>query len=151
MESSVILRNLNQLEKSLQKNIDYQDLNYEGVDASSPDNIELRKGSPVLNALKMWLQSRSTSYIRNADYGGFLTETIHEYPFNADSEPLIKSELIKQAAAEFPQAEIIQCEVKCMAPKPYWYVKVAVRDKITGLFAADDYIYGKDASVQIPT
>jgi hypothetical protein len=38
-----------------------------------------------------------------------------------------------------------------MAPKPYWYVKVAVRDKITGLFAADDYIYGKDASEQIPT
>lgn len=151
MASSVILRNLKQLEKSLQKNIDYEDLNYEGVDTSNPDGIELKKGSPVLNAFKMWLQSRSTSYIRNVGYGGYLTETIHTYPFNSDSEELIKSDIIKAAQEEFPNAEIMSCEVKCMAPKPYWYVKVAVRDKITNLLAYDDYFAGKDASVTIPS
>lgn len=151
MASSIILRNLKQLEKSLQKNIDYVDLLYEGVNESSPSSIELRKGSPVLNAFKMWLQSRSTSYIRNAGYGGYLTETIHEYPFSSESENRIKSDIIKAASSEFPTIEIMSCEVKCMAPKPYWYVKVAVRDKITNLLAYDDYFAKKDASVTIPT
>lgn len=150
MASSVILRNIKQLEKSLKKNIDYIDLNYEGVDPSNPALIELRKGSPVLNALKMWLQSRSTSYIRNAGYGGFLTETIHTYEFSPKSESQIRSDIIKAATDEFPTAEIMECEVKCMAPKPYWSVKIAVRDKITNMLAYDDFFANKDASVTIP-
>lgn len=149
MASSVILRNLKQLQKSLQKNIDYVDLSYEGVNTSNPDTIELRKGSPVLNAFKMWLQSRSTSYIRNAGYGGYITETIHTYPFNSDSEATIRSEIIKAATDEFPSAEIMECEVKCMAPKPYWHIRVAVRDKITNLLAYDDFFTNN--SVTIPS
>lgn len=139
MASSVIARNLKQLEKSLQKNIDYLDFDYRGVDEDVP-NIEITKGSVVLNAYKMWLQSRSTSYIRSAGYGGFLTETIHKYPFTEESEKVIETDLKTLTTQEWPEIELLECEVKCMAPKKYWKVRVAVRDKITDLVAYDMFL-----------
>lgn len=147
MASSVIARNLKRLEKSLQKNIDYVDLDYRGVD-KDVYSIELRKGSPVLNAYKMWLQSRSTSYIRNAGFGGFLTETIHNYPFTTESEPIITEDLKSLTTQEWPNITLLQCEVKCMAPKKYWYVKVAVQDRITNLVAYDMYL--TDGNIVMP-
>lgn len=148
MSSSVIMRNLKQLNKSLQKNIDYLDLDYRGVDKDVP-SIELTKGSPLLNAYKMWLQSRSTSYVRNAGYGGFLTETIHQYPFTPDSENAIVEDLKSLTNQEWPNINLLECEVKCMAPKKYWKVRVAVQDKITDLVAYDMYI--TDGSIIMPS
>lgn len=147
MASSVISRNLKQLEKSLQKNIDYVDLDYRGVD-DDVKSIELTKGSPVLNAYKMWLQSRSTSYIRNAGFGGFLTETIHQYPFTPDSEGEILQELKSLTTEQWPNITLLDAEVKCMTPQKYWKVRVAVQDKITNLVAYDMYI--TDGSIVTP-
>lgn len=148
MSSSVIMRNLKQLNKSLQKNIDYLDLDYRGVD-NDVKSIELTKGSPLLNAYKMWLQSRSTSYVRNAGYGGFLTETIHQYPFTSDSESAIVEDLKSLTNQEWSNINLLECEVKCMAPQKYWKVRVAVQDKITNLVAYDMYI--TDGSIIMPS
>lgn len=148
MSSSVIMRNLKQLNKSLQKNIDYLDLDYRGVDKNVA-SIEITKGTPLLNAYKMWLQSRSTSYIRNAGYGGFLTEKIHQYPFTSDSESSIVEDLKSLTNQEWPNINLLECEVKCMAPQKYWKVKVAVQDKITNLVAYDMYI--TDGSIIMPS
>lgn len=148
MASSIIARNIKQLEKSLQKNIDYLDLDYRGVDRDVLD-VELTKGSVVLNAYKMWLQSRSTSYIREAGTGGFLTEDIHHYPFEAASEPIIENDLRSMTAEQWPDIELLECEVKCMAPQKYWKVRVAVRDKITDLIAYDMYL--TDNSIVTPS
>lgn len=147
MASSVIARNIKQLEKSLQKNIDYLDLDYRGVD-KEVYNVELTKGSAVLNAYKMWLQSRSTSYIRHTGYGGFLTETIHQYPFTIESEEQIISDLRSLSVEEWPEIELLECEVHCMSPAKYWKVRVAVRDKITNLLAYDMYLL--DNSIATP-
>ncbi len=139
MASSVIARNLKQLEKSLQKNIDYLDFDYRGVDADVPD-IEITRGTVQLNAYKMWLQSRSTSYIRNSGYGGFLTETIFNYPFVKDSEEIIEQDLRMLTSEQWPEIELLECEVTCMAPKKYWKVRVAVRDKLTNMLAYDMFL-----------
>lgn len=139
MASSIIARNIKQLEKSLQKNIDYLDLDYRGVDPDVAE-IELSKGSAVLNAYKMWLQSRSTSYIRNSGYGGFLTENIHRYPFTTESEEIIETDLRALTTEEWPEIELLECEVHCMSPAKYWKVRVAVRDRITNLIAYDMYL-----------
>ena len=34
----------------------------------------------------------------------------------------------------------MEVEVKCMSPKKFWKVRVAVRDKITGLLAYDMFL-----------
>ena len=115
MANSIIARNIKQLEKSLQKNIDYLDLDYRGVDPNVGD-IEITKGSVVLNAYKMWLQSRSTSYIREAGYGGFFTEAIHQYEFSPESEPIIENDLRAATQEEWPDIELMEVEVKCMSP-----------------------------------
>lgn len=140
MASSVIIRNLKQLNKSLQKNIDYVDLDYRGVCEDLGSDIEVTKGSVVLNAYKMWLQSRSTSYIRDAGYGGFLTEDIFNYEFSTESEAQIVADLKALTVEQWPDIELLECEVHCMAPAKYWKVRVAVRDKITNLIAYDMYL-----------
>lgn len=148
MASSIIARNIKQLEKSLQKNIDYLDLDYRGVDKDAFD-IELTKGSVVLNAYKIWLQSRSTSYIRESGTGGFLTEDIHQYPFEPASEPIIENDLRSLTVEQWPDIELLECEVKCMTPQKYWKVRVAVRDRITDLIAYDMYL--TDNSIVMPS
>lgn len=139
MANSIIARNIKQLEKSLKKNIDYLDLDYRGVDKDVGD-IELTRGSVVLNAYKLWLQSRSTSYIREAGFGGFFTENIHKYEFVPESEPIIERDLRAVTQEEWPDIELMDVEVKCMAPKKFWKVRVAVRDKITNLLAYDMFL-----------
>ena len=139
MANSIIARNIKQLEKSLKKNIDYLDLDYRGVDKDVGD-IELTRGSVVLNAYKLWLQSRSTSYIREAGFGGFFTENIHKYDFVPESEPIIERDLRAVTQEEWPDIELMEVEVKCMAPKKYWKVRVAVRDRITNLLAYDMFL-----------
>lgn len=140
MASSIILRNMKQLEQSLQKNIDYIDFNYNGVKNKSAAGFKLAGASPVLNAFKIWLQSKSTDYIRNAGRGGFFNEEIFRYPFNASSEEPIAKAIIALAAQEFPTVQIIDLEVKCMAPKKYWKVKVAVQDKLTNMVSFDMHL-----------
>lgn len=135
MASSVILRNLSQLNKSLQKNIDYVDINYNGYEKNK--SLILKKGSPTLNAYKIWLQSKSTDYNRDPGKGGFFEGNLHEYPFSADSEVEIEADLRRKTAELFPDLNLINVTVKCMAPAKYWAVKVIVSDKITGLVGVD--------------
>lgn len=135
MASSVILRNLSQLNKSLQKNIDYVDLNYIGYDKDK--TLVLKKGSPILNRYKIWLQSKSTDYTRNAGFGGFFQNNLNEYEFSSSSETQIEADLRAKTEQLFPDLNLISVEVKCMAPAKYWNVKVVVSDKMTGLVGAD--------------
>lgn len=143
---SLVQRNLKRLEKTLKKNITYIDLNYKGAVTKEnsrtalSEPIELTAGSPVLNAYKMWLQSRSTSYIRNAGFGGYVAETIFNYPFTKDYEEVIASDIQNLTVEYWPNIDLLSVEVKCMAPKKYWEIKVSVRDKLTNLAAYDMYI-----------
>ena len=135
MASSVILRNLSQLEKSLQQNINYVDIDYRGP--RDGYGTVLTKGSPLLNEYKIWLQSSKTDYIRDYGKGGFFAYNLNEYEFSSASEEKIEQDLIAATKAQFPSINIIACEVKCMSPKRYWKVKVVVSDKMTGLIGAD--------------
>lgn len=144
--TSMIQRNLKRLEKTLKKNITYIDLNYKGAvqqennATALAEPVELTAGSPVLNAYKMWLQSRSTSYIRNAGFGGYITENIFMYPFTPEYESTIANDIASLTADYWPNIELLSIDVKCMAPKKYWEIKVSVRDKITNLVAFDMYL-----------
>lgn len=135
MASSVILRNIKQLNKSLQNDINYIDFYYKGY--SPKHDITLTKGSPLINTYKIWLQSKSTDYIRNYGHGGFFEDNLNRYPFSPDSESQIETDLIAESKKIFPNINILDCKVTCVPAKRWWNVKVLVSDKLTGLVGAD--------------
>lgn len=139
MASSVILRNLKQVGKNLEKNLNYVDLNYTGPrDASSGNpNIKLEGGSPILNEYKLWLRSGFNDYIRQPNKGGFFAYNLNNYPFDPSSESLIKNDLVAKTKELFPNISVLDCEVECLPVQRKWKVKVVVGDNTTGLIGAD--------------
>lgn len=137
MASSIIERNLKELSSSLTKNINYSDLNYRAGD----DDVKtpsLSLGKPVLNAYKMWLQSRKTDYIREPDAGGMCYDLFREYPFVEESGPLIEAEIRQKTAMYYPDVNILKLDIKCNMAKRSWEINIVVSDTTTGLVALDE-------------
>lgn len=139
MANSIISRNIIELSKSLQKNISYLDLSYKGptLNLRNEKKITIRDGQPVLNLYKMWLQSKSTDYIRRPGFGGFFENNLNEYPFDESSIPLITQDLTRKTAQYFPNIHLISIDIECLKAARKWKVKVTVGDKSTGLVGMD--------------
>lgn len=151
MASSILLRKINQLEKSVKQNIDYVDLDYRGVYTNevtgNTENIIIHQGMPLINSYKIWLQSKSNDFIRKPGYAGWLTEIIHTYPFNPESESVIEQDLAEVSHNLFPGLNILKLKVKCMAPKPEWQVNVIVQDSTTNLVGVSDDEFDPGSSI----
>ena len=139
MAGSILLRDIGELNERLQENINYVDLNYSGVkeDQNGKKYITINKGTPVLNAYKLWLLSGPHDYIRRANYGGFFADNLNRYPFSPDSEETIQNDLVAATRELFPTIAVLSCQVKCYPAQKKWAVKVMVADANTGLIAAD--------------
>lgn len=138
MAGSILLRDIVELNSRLQENINYVDLNYSGVkEKNGKKYIKIEKGTPILNAYKLWLQSGEHDYIRRAGYGGFFARNLNQYEFSPDSEKQIQDDLIDLSNRLFPSINILSCKVTCYPTLRKWGVKVVVSDKNTGLVAAD--------------
>lgn len=139
MAGSILLRDIEELNERLQENLNYVDLNYSGVkeDKNGKKYITINKGTPVLNAYKLWLLSGPHDYIRKANYGGFFADNLNRYPFSPDSEETIQKDLVQVTNELFPTIQVLSCQVKCYPTLRKWGVKVMVADANTGLIAAD--------------
>lgn len=150
MASSVITRNIIELSKNLQKNINFVDLSYKGMatDINGEKHATITGGTPILNQYKMWLQSKRMDYIRSPQYGGFFANNLNEYEFSPSSIPAIKSDIIKISKELFPTLEILDCQIECVVSQRKWKVKIVVGDSSTGLIGVD---YDKDSTIEIET
>lgn len=137
MASSIIERNLKELGSNLSKNINYSDINYRAGDEDVSE-VSLSLGKPVLNAYKMWLQSRHTDYIRDPENGGICYELFRQYPFEEASGPLIEAEIRQKTALYYPGINIIKMNVECKLSQRKWVISIVVGDATTGLVAFDD-------------
>lgn len=139
MAGSILLRDIEELNERLQENLNYVDLNYSGIkeDKNGKKYITINKGTPVLNAYKLWLLSGPHDYIRKANYGGFFADNLNRYPFSPDSEETIQKDLVQVTNELFPTIQVLSCQVKCYPTLRKWGVKVMVADMNTGLIAAD--------------
>lgn len=139
MAGSILLRDIEELNERLQENLNYVDLNYSGIkeDKNGKKYITIDKGTPVLNAYKLWLLSGPHDYIRKANYGGFFADNLNRYPFSPDSEETIQKDLVQVTNELFPTIQVLSCQVKCYPTLRKWGVKVMVADMNTGLIAAD--------------
>lgn len=139
MANSVISRNIVELSKSLQKNIDLVDISYKGSTKSlnGEKKATLRGGQPIINMYKMWLQSKSTDYIRNLGFGGFFENNLNEFPFDESSIPAIEEALRQETVKKFPDIRIIDIQIQCLYGSRKWKVKVVIADIKTGLIGID--------------
>lgn len=139
MAGSILLRDIEELNERLQENINYVDFNYSGLkeDSTGKKYITIEKGTPVLNAYKLWLLSGKHDYIRQKGYGGFFADNLNRYPFSPDSEETIAADLVNTTKELFPDINVLSCTVKCYPTLRKWGVKVIVADANTGLIAAD--------------
>jgi len=135
MANSILLNDLTLLKKSLKKQISIGDIGYYCYDADKDTVLE--GSGAILNEYKIWLQSGSLDFHRNPGFGGFTEGNMNRYKFSDDSIPTIKSDLIQLTAEKFPNIELLSVEVKRNTSDMSWRLKVAVRDKITGLISTD--------------
>ncbi len=128
---SIIKRNLQNLQSSLKANLTYIDIDFRGP--KDPKDFIKHDGDALVNAYKIWLMSDMNEYCRRPGVGGFLRDNLNRYTFSPSSEQKIKDDLIAESSIVFPLIEIIKLEVTCVINKKYWLIKIAIRDKLTGL------------------
>ena len=133
MASSILLKNIDRLRKSLDTDVNYVDINYNLTEKDiTRRGLAPTYGDAEVVAYILWLRSMPGDYIRRPEYGGFFRAQLNRYPFSPASEEAIAMDLREETAENFPFIELLKVEVKCLYEKRTWAVTVAVRDKETG-------------------
>lgn len=133
MASSILLKNIDRLRKSLDTDVNYVDINYNLTERDiTRRGLVPTYGDAEVVAYILWLRSMPGDYIRQPTYGGFFRAQLNRYPFSPASEEAIATDLKDETAQYFPFIELLKVEVKCLYEKRTWAVTVAVRDKETG-------------------
>jgi hypothetical protein len=141
MTKAAIEKQIKAINDSFKKDLNYLDLNYKVVEPEEKGRgITLGGGDVIINQLKIWLQSGRYDYIRKPDYAGFFDNQLNDrYPFSPDSEEAIKGDLVSTVETMFPQIEVLACDVNCDFNARKWKVRLAVKDRITGVIGAIKY------------
>lgn len=142
---SILFSNIATLKKSVQDKILFNDLNYNGIDEK--EEIKVLNEKVVLQAYKIWLQSDIYDYDRKPNFGGFITRHVIKKPLNDKSCREIEAALISETMEKWPQIELVKCDVSFSLANRQWLIKVAVRDKETGLTDMSMYDEGKSIAV----
>jgi phage baseplate assembly protein W len=133
MASSILLKNIDRLRKSLDTDVNYVDINYNLTERDIVRRgLVPTYGDAEVVAYILWLRSMPGDYIRRPEYGGFFRSQLNRYPFSPASEESIAADLKDETAQYFPFIDLLKVEVKCLYEKRTWAVTVAVRDKETG-------------------
>ena len=144
MASSIIQQNLKRLTKDINTSIRYKDLKY---NSKVNENPAISQGSAVLNAYKIWLQSRKQDYHRQPNKAGFFDNLLNEYALEDASAELIKKDLIDQTKMKFPQVTVVACDVTLDKPGRGWKIKVVVKDNLTNMVGYDMAVNNESISV----
>jgi len=138
MTHSLLAKNAKDFEVAIGDRTAFFDINYEVISKSSRRGTVLRDESAILNAYKIWLQSRGNDYVRNPGFGGFFDNNLNDrFKFSPESEEPIKSALIEETAAKWPDIQILDATVKCVMENREWKVKVVIMDKNTRAIATE--------------
>jgi hypothetical protein len=147
MIKSLLIRDLDSLNKQLVSPVNYLDLDY---NALSPDpgstqgkthtRTRILHGDyAVLNAFRMWLQSRKYDYIRAPTFGGMFDSALNDrFPLKKESESDVSSFIKSESAAHWPQIEVLEVNVTAEVEKKSWLIRIVARDKNSGMVLADE-------------
>ena len=144
---TLLAKNFKKLSDQLNDTINYVDIDYNIIEPSTSQGLThtrttiLRENYAILNAYRLWLQSRRYDYIRDPNFGGFFDNALNDrFQFNIENESAVKTALLNESAEKWPDITILDIEVKCNLGKRSWDIKILAQDKNTKLILADDNI-----------
>jgi hypothetical protein len=142
---SLLVRDFKDLSQKLGDAIKYVDIDYEVKrDPSDPwtthtRSMICRNDYAILNAYRMWLQSKHYDYIRNPDFGGFFENNLNDrFPFKPESELAVAQALVAETNQKWPDIELISVTATCNMSTRGWEVHVIAKDKGTNMVLSDN-------------
>jgi hypothetical protein len=137
---SLLIKNINDLSKKMDNTISYIDLDFE---LKRPENdpwtthtrsMVCKNDYAILNAYRLWLQSKHYDYIRNPDFGGFFENNLNDkFAFTPENEGAVAQALINESNAKWPDIIVLGVDVKCDLKNRAWIVNVTCQDKGTNM------------------
>lgn len=141
---SLLLDNIEDLNKKLNTPVNYIDLDYNLIDPGNSQGkthtrtTVLNGDYAILNAYRMWLQSKKYDYIRAPDFGGMFDNALNDrFPFKKESEQSVRDFIISESALHWPQINIIEIKVTAELEKKNWLIHILAQDKGSGLVLSD--------------
>jgi len=144
---SLLGRNIKELTNTMADAISYVDIDY---DVRRPENNKWTTKTrslicyndyAVLNAYRLWLQSRRYDYIRAPNFGGFFDNNLNDkVSFSPDNEATVSQLIINESAEKWPDIVVLDCQVTCKYAERNWHIKIIAQDKKTKMILKDENI-----------
>jgi hypothetical protein len=124
------------LQRGFDKNANYVDIDYDV--GTGKYSAVIKGGGAITASLRMWLQSKKSDYHRRPDFGGFFGNLLNDrYALSPDNEESVRTELVAEINAKFPDVTVVAAEVRADMSKRGWIVRVVVQDLRTKILADD--------------
>jgi len=141
---SLLLEDIKDLNNKLNTPINYIDLDYNLIDPGNSQgktrtrNTVLHGDYAILNAFRLWLQSKKYDYIRAPNFGGMFDMALNDkFPFRKESEGSVRDYIIAESALHWPQINVLEIEVTAELEKKNWLIRILAQDKGSGLVLSD--------------
>ena len=144
---SLLIKDIDRLNKSLGGSINYIDIDYD-IKRSKNDpwttktrSTICRNDYAVLNAYRLWLQSKKYDYIRAPSFGGLFENNLNDKVyFSAENEGTVRQLIIDESNQKWPDITILDCEVKAIMSNREWNIKIICQDKNSKMILRDENI-----------
>jgi hypothetical protein len=143
MVKSLLVKNIKDLSQKMGDTISYVDIDYE---VKRPTNnawtthtrsMVCKNDYAILNAYRMWLQSKHYDYLRNPNFGGFFENNLNDkVAFSPENEGVVAELLVNESKAKWPDITVLDVKVTCNMKDREWIVQVVAQDKGSSLIFA---------------
>jgi len=146
MVKSLLVKDINELNRKLENPVNYIDLDYNAI----VPNPGLSQGKThtrtrvlygdyaILNAYRLWLQSRKYDYIRAPEFGGMFDSSLNDkFPFRKESEGPVADYIKSESAIHWPQILLLEVKVIAQIEKKNWLIHIYAQDKKSGMVLND--------------
>jgi hypothetical protein len=144
---SLLFKNIKDLSKTVGDAIAYVDLDYEiKRPADDPWTTHTRSmvckdDYAILNAYRLWLQSRRYDYIRSPSFGGFFENNLNDrFAFRPENEAGVSQALVQESNEKWPDINVLECNVTCDTKLRGWVVHILAQDKGTKMVLSDNNV-----------
>jgi len=144
---TILAKSIEKLSHHLNDTINYVDIDYNIIDPGTSQGkthtrtTVLKESYAILNAYRLWLQSKKYDYIRMPYFGGFFDNALNDrFQFKPENENAVKAALMNESRAKWPDISIIDIEVKCNMEKRSWDIRIIAQDSNSKMVLADDNI-----------
>lgn len=143
---SVLLDNFDDLQSKLSNPINYVDIDYNLLNPESSQGFTKTRSTilhgdyAILNAYRLWLQSKKYDYIRSPTFGGIFEFMLNDkFSFSTDNEENVAEYIREKTASHWPQIVLLGVEVKADMNSRIWNIHLIAQDKRSGMILNDSF------------